>query len=83
MPNGSPMTNGSNGGLTKPLTETVRALSGTPMLLVLLVLNMMILGMITYLLKVRAEQMQLERREIITLLQDCLRRVEPGGQPMH
>jgi len=53
------------------------------MLLVLLVLNMMILGMITYLLKVRAEQMQLERREIITLLQDCLRRVEPGGQPMH
>src|SRR5262245_43730415 len=67
------MTNGNgNGGVTKPIIETVRALSGTPMLLVLLVMNLTILGMITYLLKVRGEHIKEERQEIMELLRHCL-----------
>ena len=46
IPNGE-----GNGRLTKPLTQVVSALQGTPMLLVLAVLNVLILGMVAYLIK--------------------------------
>jgi len=64
----------SNGGLSKPITQVVSALHGTPMLLALLVLNVLILGMVVYLAKARSETMAEERTEILKLLDDCLAR---------
>jgi hypothetical protein len=63
-----------NGGVVKPITESVRALAGTPMLLALMLLNVMILGMITYLLHVRSDQIAMERKEMLEILRDCLPR---------
>jgi hypothetical protein len=70
---------GRNGGIIKPVTETVKALAGTPMLLVLLVLNVLILGMITYLLRVRSETMAAERVQIMELLKNCLEQSSDPG----
>ena len=57
---------------TKPVTETVKALAGTPTLLVLVILNVLILAMITYLVKGRAEIMQQERADILQALHNCI-----------
>jgi len=64
----------NNGGLTKPITQVVGALQGTPMLLVLVIMNLIILGMATYLIKSRSEVLTAERTELIKLLDDCLAR---------
>ena len=84
-----PSPRNNNGGYIKPITETVKALSGTPMLLVLLVLNVLILGMITYLLRVRAEAIREERQEVMKMLSECYEGQKrnnyygPSGQPRH
>lgn len=74
------MTNGNGNGFTKPVTDTVKALAGTPMLLVLVILNILILGMITYLLKVRSEAMSHERTELVTALTSCMQRLNGGDR---
>jgi hypothetical protein len=56
----------------KALSKVVSALHGTPMLLVLVVLNLVILGMATYLIKARSSAMQAERTELITSLNKCI-----------
>ena len=72
-------TNGNgNGGITKPISDTVKALAGTPMLLVLVVLNILILGMITYLLKVRGEALRMERSELVQTLEKCMDKLNHG-----
>jgi high-affinity nickel permease len=70
------MTNGDDksGGMLKPVTQVVTALQGSPMLLVLAVLNVLILGMVVYLAKARSETVAAERTEILKLLDDCLSR---------
>lgn len=73
------MTEDKNGGVTKPITETVKALAGTPTLLVLVILNVLILGMITYLLKTRADHLQAERTETLQLLESCLQKLDSNG----
>ena len=56
----------------KPITKVVSALQGTPMLLVVVILNVLILAMVTYLSKARVENMSAERTEILKLLDNCL-----------
>lgn len=70
------MTNGDDksGGLLKPVSQVVGALQGSPMLLVLLVINVLILGAVVYLTKARSETASAERTEILKLLDDCLAR---------
>ena len=77
------MSNGNgNGGIVKPVTETVKALAGTPMLLVLLVMNVLVLGMVTYLLKVRGAQISAERTELVEALNGCIKMLDnQQGQP--
>lgn len=75
------MSVSGNGNGTKAITETVRALSGTPMLLVLVVINVLILGMLTYLLKVRGEGLSQERSELIQTLSNCIEQLD--GQDVH
>ena len=48
-----------------PVTRTINALSGTPMLLVLAILNVMMFAMVTYLVIKSAEYRFKERAEII------------------
>jgi hypothetical protein len=55
-----------------PMLGIVRALHGTPMLLVLVLLNLLTLGMVTYLTTVAANYRSKERTEIITLLANCI-----------
>ena len=59
-------------GITKPATEAVKALAGTPMLLTLVILNVLVLGMITYLAKGRADMIVAERKEILEALHNCI-----------
>jgi hypothetical protein len=65
-------TGNGNGGLTKPVTQVVSALQGSPMLLALVVMNCLILGMITYLLKTRGEIASQERTQLLTTLNECI-----------
>ena len=66
------MADDNGGGVTKPISDTVKALAGTPMLLAVVILNVLILGLTAYLVKGRAELAQAERSEIIQLLHNCL-----------
>ena len=53
-----------------------KALHGTPMLLVLVLLNGAVLGMVAYLTIKAADIRQTERAELVKLLDQCMRR--PG-----
>jgi preprotein translocase subunit YajC len=50
------------------------ALKGTPMLLVMLVMNMAVLAMVTYLTVQSAQLRFQERAELVKALQECLAR---------
>jgi hypothetical protein len=68
-PNVPPPSNGT--GWTQPVNKAINALHGTPMLLVLAVLNFMMFGMITYLIIKSAEYRFHERTELVKLLGAC------------
>ena len=53
-----------------------KALQGTPMLLVLVLLNFAVLGMVSWLTIKAADVRQAERAELVKLLDQCMRR--PG-----
>lgn len=55
-----------------PMLGVVRALSGTPMLLVLAMLNLLTLAMVTYLTVQAAEFRSKERTEILDTLNTCI-----------
>ena len=73
------MTNGNGNGLTKPVTETVKALSGTPMLLALILMNVLILGMVAYLAKTRSDALQTERADLLKALSECVDKLNHGS----
>ena len=54
--------------------QAIDALKGTPMLLVLLILNVAILWMVGFLAFKRSEQFAAEKTELIKLLQECSKR---------
>jgi hypothetical protein len=56
---------------TKAAERTITALSGTPMLLVLVLLNLGGLVMITYLIHTSAQLRFRERAELVTALREC------------
>lgn len=60
--------------LDKPVEETVKALAGTPMLLVLVVMNVMVLGMVTYLTMKSSELRAKERTELVQMLDACMKK---------
>jgi preprotein translocase subunit YajC len=53
------------------------ALKGTPMLLVMLVMNIAVLAMVTYLTVQSAQLRFQERAELVKALQECLTRCKP------
>jgi hypothetical protein len=53
------------------------ALKGTPMLLVMLVMNIAVLAMVTYLTIQSAQLRFAERAELVKALQECLTRCRP------
>jgi preprotein translocase subunit YajC len=53
------------------------ALKGTPMLLVMLVMNIAVLAMVTYLTIESAQLRFRERAELVKALQECLTRCRP------
>ena len=60
-------------GWSQPVNKTITALAGTPMLLVLAILNVMMFGMVTYLIIKSADYRFKERQEIIELFGACMR----------
>jgi preprotein translocase subunit YajC len=50
------------------------ALKGTPMLLTMLIINLAVLGMVTYLTVQAAALRMQERSELVKALQDCVAR---------
>lgn len=52
--------------------KAVTALQGTPMLLVLTLINVGVLAMLTYLLVVSSNLRSRERTELIALLKECV-----------
>jgi hypothetical protein len=52
--------------------KVVLALRGAPMLLTLLVINLTVLGMVTYLTVQAAEIRRSERSELVIALRECL-----------
>jgi uncharacterized protein HemX len=52
--------------------ETIDALKGTPMLLVLMIIVAAVLGMVTFLAWSRAQTIQAEKTDLIGLLKDCM-----------
>ena len=76
-PNGNGNGNGRRVlgiGWAVPVTRTINALSGTPMLLVLAILNVMMFAMVTYLVIKSAEYRFKERAEIIEMLTECMKK---------
>ena len=61
--------------------KVVLALRGTPMLMTLLVINMCVLGMVTYLTVAAAQFRRAERSELVDTLQKCIQRLLPPTQP--
>jgi preprotein translocase subunit YajC len=53
------------------------ALKGTPMLLVMLIMNIAVLAMVTYLTIQSAQLRFQERAELVKALQECLTRCRP------
>jgi hypothetical protein len=52
--------------------ETIDALKGTPMLLVLMIVIAAVLGMVTFLAWSRAQTIQAEKADLVGLLKDCM-----------
>ncbi len=52
--------------------ETIDALKGTPMLLVLMIVIAAVLGMITFLVYGRSQSMDKEKSDLIGLLKECM-----------
>jgi hypothetical protein len=67
---------GVTGPYEQPMLGIVRALHGTPMLLVLTLVNLITLGMVTYLTTVAAEYRSKERTEILQVLTECLQEIK-------
>jgi hypothetical protein len=70
------MTDTGNGGIagavSRPVSKAIGALSGTPMLLVLTLLNVMMFGMMTYLIVQSAQYRFKERADLIQMLTRCI-----------
>jgi hypothetical protein len=60
--------------LTSTTEKVVLALQGTPMLMTLLVINLAVLGMVTYLVVTAAQMRQVERSELVQALTKCIDR---------
>jgi hypothetical protein len=64
-----------------PLQSTERvilALKGTPMLLTLLLINLAVLAMLTYLTVAAATMRSAERADLVSALRACIQRCEPA-----
>jgi formate/nitrite transporter FocA (FNT family) len=61
----------------KAADKVVSALQGTPMLLVLVLLNLAGLFMIAYLINASAQLRFKERAELVAALRECMQRTNP------
>jgi len=62
--------------------KVVLALRGTPMLMTLLVINLCVLFMVSYLTEAAAQMRRSERSELVQTLQKCIQRlVPPPAEP--
>jgi hypothetical protein len=61
--------------------KVVLALKGAPMLLTMLIINMAVLAMVTYLTVEAAKLRFSERSELVKALKSCMERVNHGSVP--
>ena len=70
------------GSATNLGSKIIGTLSGTPMLLVLTLLNVMMFGMITYLIVQSAQYRFKERADIIQLLTECMEKYKSSSDAL-